>query len=87
MSAHVFQNEIAQHLDEGMDAFVGKPISPEGLAEAEDAMVRRVVDLEKPAHTDYRALYRFPGVIVGDYSTVGWDTLLWPLPGVAMAIH
>jgi two-component system sensor histidine kinase TorS len=34
MSAHVFQNEIAQHLDEGMDAFVGKPISPEGLAEA-----------------------------------------------------
>jgi two-component system sensor histidine kinase TorS len=34
MSAHVFQNEIAQHLDEGMDAFLGKPISPEGLAQA-----------------------------------------------------
>jgi len=34
MSAHVFQNEIAQHLDAGMDAFVGKPISPERLAEA-----------------------------------------------------
>ena len=34
MSAHVFQNEIAQHLDAGMDAFVGKPVSPERLAEA-----------------------------------------------------
>ena len=34
MSAHVFANEIAQHLDEGMDAFVGKPVSPEGLAQA-----------------------------------------------------
>lgn len=33
MSAHVFQNEIAQHLDAGMDAFVGKPISPERLAD------------------------------------------------------
>jgi two-component system sensor histidine kinase TorS len=33
MSAHVFQNEIAQHLDAGMDAFLGKPVSPERLAE------------------------------------------------------
>lgn len=34
MSAHVFQNEITQHLDAGTDAFVGKPVSPERLAEA-----------------------------------------------------
>ena len=34
MSAHVFRDEIAQHLEVGMDAFVGKPVSPEGLAEA-----------------------------------------------------
>ncbi|WP_119462547.1 TMAO reductase system sensor histidine kinase/response regulator TorS [Rhodospirillaceae bacterium SYSU D60014] len=34
MSAHVFRNEIAQHLDAGMDAFVGKPISPETLSAA-----------------------------------------------------
>ncbi|MEM7222756.1 MAG: TMAO reductase system sensor histidine kinase/response regulator TorS [Pseudomonadota bacterium] len=33
MSAHVFRNEIAQHLQSGMDAFVGKPVSPERLAE------------------------------------------------------
>lgn len=34
MSAHVFHNEIARHLDAGMDAFVGKPVSPERLSEA-----------------------------------------------------
>ena len=33
MSAHVFRSEISQHLDAGMDAFVGKPMSPELLAE------------------------------------------------------
>ena len=33
MSAHVFRSEIAQHLHSGMDAFVGKPVSPERLAE------------------------------------------------------
>jgi len=34
MSAHVFDSEIASHLDAGMDAFIGKPIFPECLAEA-----------------------------------------------------
>ena len=34
MSAHVFQNEITQVLDAGMNAFVGKPVSPERLSEA-----------------------------------------------------
>jgi len=34
MSAHVFDSEIASHLDAGMDAFIGKPIFPERLAEA-----------------------------------------------------
>jgi two-component system sensor histidine kinase TorS len=34
MSAHVFQSEIVQHLDAGMDAFVGKPVAPERLDEA-----------------------------------------------------
>jgi CheY-like chemotaxis protein/HPt (histidine-containing phosphotransfer) domain-containing protein len=34
MSAHVFHNEIARHLEAGMDAFVGKPVSPERLSEA-----------------------------------------------------
>ena len=33
MSAHVFDNEVAQHLQSGMDAFIGKPIAPDGLAE------------------------------------------------------
>lgn len=38
---------------------------------------RQVLDLEKPAHTDYIARYRFPGIVVGEYSTVQYDTLLW----------
>ena len=33
MSAHVFENETALVLDAGMDAFIGKPIVPERLAE------------------------------------------------------
>jgi len=33
MSAHVFENEITEHLEAGMDAFIGKPISPDFLAE------------------------------------------------------
>jgi two-component system sensor histidine kinase TorS len=31
MSAHVFRSEIDEHLQSGMNAFVGKPISPERL--------------------------------------------------------
>ena len=33
MSAHVFDSEVAQHLQSGMDAFIGKPIAPDGLSE------------------------------------------------------
>ncbi|MDE0048152.1 MAG: TMAO reductase system sensor histidine kinase/response regulator TorS [Rhodospirillales bacterium] len=33
MSAHVFDSEVAQHLQSGMDAFIGKPIAPDGLAD------------------------------------------------------
>ncbi|MBL6930688.1 MAG: TMAO reductase system sensor histidine kinase/response regulator TorS [Rhodospirillales bacterium] len=33
MSAHVFENETALVLDAGMDAFIGKPVVPERLAE------------------------------------------------------
>ena len=41
MSAHVFENEITQVLDAGMDAFVGKPVVPERLSEAiTQAMLR-----------------------------------------------
>lgn len=43
--------------------------------------VREVLDLEKPAHTDYEAVYDLPGIVVGEYSTVEWDTLLWPSRG------
>ena len=41
MSAHVFQDEIAAHLDAGMDAFLGKPVAPERLAEVLSEVLRR----------------------------------------------
>jgi len=37
MSAHVFADEINQHLAAGMNAFVGKPVFPETLGAAIDA--------------------------------------------------
>ena len=41
MSAHVFENEIAQHLQSGMDAFIGKPIAPDALAETVASVLGR----------------------------------------------
>ncbi len=37
---------------------------------------RDVVDQEKPAHTDYAARIDVPGFIIGEYSTVEYDTLI-----------
>ena len=41
MSAHVFENETALFLDAGMDAFIGKPVVPERLAERLSQIGRR----------------------------------------------
>ena len=77
MSAHVFQNEIAHVLDAGMDAFVGKPVSPERLAEALAQVVLRrkrgvVVPMEH-ALEDGRHLVLNPGVLDDDYMILGPD--------------
>jgi two-component system sensor histidine kinase TorS len=39
MSAHVFKDEVASYLKAGMNGFVGKPLTPEALAEAVDAVL------------------------------------------------
>ena len=75
MSAHVFQNEIAHVLDAGMDAFVGKPVSPERLAEALAQVVLRrkrgvVVPVEH-ALDDGRHVVLNPGVLDDDYMILG----------------
>ena len=44
MSAHVFDSEVAQHLQSGMDAFIGKPIAPDGLAETIARVLGRAGD-------------------------------------------
>lgn len=40
------------------------------------ANTRDVVNQEKPAHTDYAARIDVPGFIIGEYSTVEFDTLI-----------
>ena len=77
MSAHVFQNEISHVLDAGMNAFVGKPVSPERLAEALAQVVLRrrrgeVVAMEH-ALDDGRHAVLNPGVLDDDYMILGPD--------------
>ena len=77
MSAHVFQNEIAHVLDAGMDAFVGKPVSPERLAEALAQVVLRrkrgvVVPVEQTLDDGRHAVLN-PGVLDDDYMILGPD--------------
>ena len=40
MSAHVFRQEVETYLSSGMDAYVAKPLSPETLASAIEAVLR-----------------------------------------------
>ena len=75
MSAHVFQNEIAHVLDAGMNAFVGKPVSPERLAEALAQVVLRrkrgvVVPVEH-AQDDGRHVVLNRSVLDDDYTILG----------------
>ncbi len=50
MSAHVFDSEIAEHLESGMEAFIGKPLSPERLAKViADVMSGAAADTPPPA--------------------------------------
>ena len=77
MSAHVFQNEIAHVLDAGMNAFVGKPVSPERLAEALAQVVLRrqrgvVVPVEH-ALEDGRHVVLNRSVLDDDYMILGPD--------------
>ena len=77
MSAHVFQNEIAHVLDAGMNAFVGKPVSPERLCEALAQVVLRrkrgvVVPVEH-APDDGRHVVLNRSVLDDDYMILGPD--------------
>ena len=78
MSAHVFQNEIAHVLDAGMNAFVGKPVSPERLAEAlAQAVLRRnrgdVVPVEHARQGGGRRVLLNRSVLHDDYMVLGPD--------------
>ena len=53
MSAHVFDSEVAQHLQSGMDAFIGKPIAPDGLAETITRVLGRAPGERDTASIDW----------------------------------
>jgi hypothetical protein len=57
------------------DAHCFSVLIPEELSPEEDAMVRRVVDLEKPAHTSYQVRRYWYGFRVGE-ARLGVDTTL-----------
>ena len=52
MSAHVFDSEVAQHLQSGMDAFIGKPIAPDALAETIASVLGRAPGERDTASSD-----------------------------------
>ncbi len=81
--AHLFKVGIRYGFRE-----VGEPPRPFNfeLLRGIRQRTREVLDLEKPAHTDYQAEYRFPGIIIGEYSSVEVDTLIWP-PAEGMEIE
>ena len=75
MSAHVFQNEITDVLDAGMNAFVGKPVSPERLAEALAQVIlggkrALVIPLEK-SRGDTEQVILDTHILQGDYIILG----------------
>lgn len=72
---HIFQVEIPFGYREVSEPPV--PIYMDNLRFVA-SNVRTVLDEERPAHTDYTIGYTFPGIVVGHYSTAGWDTLVWP---------
>jgi phage tail-like protein len=61
---HSFRVTIVQIRDE-----------PDELAR-QSAIARALIEMEKPAHTDYTLEAVFPSIQVGKHSTVGKDTLI-----------
>ena len=69
MSAHVFKDEIEHYLASGMDAYVGKPLTPEGLARAMAALMGGDVRRPQADHVDRSA-------IGADIKALGHETVL-----------
>ncbi len=75
MSAHVFESEISEHLAAGMDAFVGKPVVPERLADTFRAVMARAAAVPAgPALADNEKIdgaFVDHAVLRGDYAALG----------------
>ncbi|MEX0924038.1 MAG: TMAO reductase system sensor histidine kinase/response regulator TorS [Rhodovibrionaceae bacterium] len=82
MSAHVFQNEIAQVLEAGVDAFIGKPVAPELFAETlQEVMVEKRSGLVQarlaaaPDSAEESALLLDPNLLKEDFRLLGRERL------------
>ena len=78
MSAHVFDSEIAEHLESGMDAFIGKPLSPERLAKViVEVMAGSAAAMPEPPRLQEldpeRAPRIDPEILSKDYDALGRD--------------
>lgn len=69
MSAHVFKDEIEHYLASGMDAFVAKPLTPEGLALAIADVMGGDVRRLQADHVDRSAFH-------ADIKALGYETVL-----------
>lgn len=52
------------------------PIPDPDILDKEEQAIRDVIEMEKPAHTDYDLIIQVPTLEIGTHSTVGVDTLL-----------
>lgn len=76
MSAHVFDDQIDAHLDQGMDAFLAKPVSPERLMNALSAVVsdrqaRKVFLSTRSDSGDDRQASSLMKTLAADSATIG----------------
>ena len=56
------------------------PQAPPDIQLRRVAIAHALVDLDKPAHTDYTLAFEFPTMQIGITSTIGKDTLLGTIP-------
>ncbi len=52
---------------------------------ADERMLRRAIEAEKPAHTAYQLALITPGIRVGHQSTIGLDTVIGDIPRARLA--
>ena len=55
---------------------IALPRGPEATQNRQMAIAYSLIEMEKPAHTDYHLIVNYPSMQIGKHSTIGVDTLL-----------